>query len=166
MMRDRILLAAGLVLVLALSNWAIAGRERLRSSGRTILLELAPVDPRSLMQGDYMRLSYKIETDLAGGPNSEPDSEQNADRRIVVALDEHQVATLVRGASAPAAPNHALLRYRRRNGSLRIGTDAYFFEEGTADLYSGARYGEFRVDANGDALLIALRDAKFKLLGK
>lgn len=162
MMRDRILIAAGLVLVLALANWAIAGRERLRSNGRTLLLELAPVDTRSLMQGNYMRLSYKIESDLASGQNND----QDADGRIVVALDEHQVATLVRGVSAPGAPNQALLRYRRRNGSLRIGTDAYFFEEGTADLYSGARYGEFRVDANGDALLMALRDAKFKPLGK
>ena len=31
-----------------------------------MLLELAPVDPRSLIQGDYMRLDYAIARDLAG----------------------------------------------------------------------------------------------------
>ncbi|XOT97907.1 GDYXXLXY domain-containing protein, partial [Alcaligenes pakistanensis] len=28
--------------------------------GQTVLLELAPVDPRSLMQGDYMSLNFAL----------------------------------------------------------------------------------------------------------
>ena len=53
------LLLGGLVVILAAANWAIASRERLISSGEVVYLELAPVDPRSLMQGDYMSLRYR-----------------------------------------------------------------------------------------------------------
>ena len=39
-------------------NWSIAAKERLLVSGSTVYLELALVDPRSLMRGDYMALNY------------------------------------------------------------------------------------------------------------
>ena len=38
----------------------IASKETLLRTGQTVKLELAPLDPRSLMQGDYVRLNYKI----------------------------------------------------------------------------------------------------------
>ena len=47
--------------MLAVFNVAIYRNERLLASGETLYLELAPVDPRSLMQGDYMRLRYAVE---------------------------------------------------------------------------------------------------------
>ncbi|MDE8355606.1 GDYXXLXY domain-containing protein, partial [Klebsiella pneumoniae] len=50
------LIALGLVLALAVVNLAIVSCERLLAEGEVVLLELAPVDPRSLMQGDYMSL--------------------------------------------------------------------------------------------------------------
>ena len=43
---------AGLLLVLAAVNYSIYGKEEIVRSGETVYLELAPVDPRSLMQGD------------------------------------------------------------------------------------------------------------------
>ena len=47
---NRALLFAGLALILAAANWAIVSRERLKSSGQLVYLELAPVDPRSLLR--------------------------------------------------------------------------------------------------------------------
>ena len=35
-------------------------RQGLLRNGRTVYLELAPVDPRSLLQGDYMALNYAV----------------------------------------------------------------------------------------------------------
>jgi len=144
----------GLVLVLGLVNWQIAAKERVLRDGELMLLELAPVDPRSLMQGDYMRLDYAIARELArheDWPN---------DGRIIVVNDENGVARFVRRAEPGAALGAAehLLRYRRRAGLIRIGTDAFFFQEGLSGLYNGARYGELRVDADGEGLLIGLRD--------
>lgn len=151
----------GLVLVLALVNWQITAKERVLRDGERMLLELAPVDPRSLMQGDYMRLDYAIARQLYAF------SDWPADGRIIVANDEHGVARFVRRAEPGAALGAAehLLRYRRRSGWIRIGTDAFFFQEGLADEYRGARYGELRVDAEGDGLLIGLLDRDRHLMG-
>ena len=48
------------IVVLVRVNLSIAARERQLASGRLVYLELAPVDPRSLMQGDYMALRYRM----------------------------------------------------------------------------------------------------------
>lgn len=148
---------AGLVLILALVNWQIAAKERVLRDGELMLLELAPVDPRSLMQGDYMRLEYAIARELT---NEHGDELGPDDGRIIVANDADGVARFVRRAEPGAALGAAehLLRYRRRSGRIRIGTDAFFFQEGLADLYREAHYGELRVDADGEGLLIGLRD--------
>jgi len=81
-MRKAVALVAGL-LVLAFVNYGIYGRERLVREGRVMVLRLAPVDPRSLMQGDYMRLRFEAadQAQLASGADS------RADGRIVLALD-------------------------------------------------------------------------------
>jgi uncharacterized membrane-anchored protein len=153
-MRKAVVLA-GLVIILAVVNWQIAAKERVLREGAPMLLQLAPVDPRSLMQGDYMRLDYAIAREIGS------QKEWPLDGQIVVTLDEDGVARFVRRQEPGSAlgAGERLLRYRTRDGRVRIGTDAFFFQEGDADLYSEARYGDLRVDAAGDGLLIGLRDA-------
>jgi uncharacterized membrane-anchored protein len=51
-----------------------------------------------------------------------------------------------------------------RAGRPKFGTNAFFFEEGTADRYADARYGEIRVDAEGEAILTGLRDRDLRPL--
>nr|WP_255016738.1 GDYXXLXY domain-containing protein [Psychrobacter sp. PraFG1]UTT87693.1 GDYXXLXY domain-containing protein [Psychrobacter sp. PraFG1] len=50
----------GLLLTLSVVNISIAKNEKLLATGESVLLKLAPVDPRSLMQGDYMALNYAL----------------------------------------------------------------------------------------------------------
>ena len=64
-MRKAIVLIAGL-LILAGVTAAISSKEQLLVTGRVVFLELAPVDPRSLMQGDYMALRFKAANDAFG----------------------------------------------------------------------------------------------------
>ena len=45
-------------------NLGILSKESLKANGETILLELAPRDPRSLLQGDYMALNYRLHNEL------------------------------------------------------------------------------------------------------
>lgn len=52
------------VVMLAPGNLRIAGNEGVVREGATILLHLVPVDPRSLMQGDYMALRCGIMNDV------------------------------------------------------------------------------------------------------
>ena len=55
----RWVIAVATLAMLAIVNFGIWQRENLLQSGRVVLLELVPVDPRSLVQGDFMRLSYR-----------------------------------------------------------------------------------------------------------
>lgn len=168
-MLQRLLVAAGLVLVLGGANWTIRERERLIADGSPLLLELAPADPRSLMQGDYMALRFAIAQQIwpgnrfgaLGGKDDRP-----PDGIAVVKRNEKGVGSFVRLHDGQAiAANESLIRYRLRKHDVRIVTNAWFFQEGTAQESSQARYGEFRVAPNGEALLVALRDKDLKVLG-
>jgi uncharacterized membrane-anchored protein len=146
------LVVVAVVLVLGAVNWSIFAKERIRTNGERIYLALAPVDPRSLMQGDYMALRFEIANQI----------DTSASGSAPLLVDAHGVATLNPDASAEGLR----MRYRIRNAQVWIGTNAWFFEEGTAERYAGARYGEFRIDrGSGEAVLVGLRDADLKVMG-
>ena len=170
-MRGIIALVAGL-LILVVVNISIAGKERLLAEGRVVYLQLLPVDPRSLMQGDYMALRFGVaEEALRALPRTDAELSgntefMNRDGRMVVSLDENGIATFARlDDGQPLAGNEALLRYRVRNGQLKFATNAFFFQEGQSDLYATTRYGQFRVDGDGELLLTNLCDGELVVLG-
>ena len=159
-MRKAVALAAGLA-ILAFVNVGIYQRERLVTDGRVVLLKLSPVDPRSLMQGDYMRLNFEAADQAFRSQNRPP-----RDGHVVVALDGQNVGHFRRLADArPLAPGEIALRYRIRGGQPNFATNAYFFEEGQAQAYAEAAYGEFRVGGDGEMILTGLRDARLRPLG-
>src|SRR3989442_13923581 len=152
-MRSSIALIACLA-VLALVNFSISGKERQLAQGALVYLELAPVDPRSPMQGDYMPLRFKLANDAFPAIKS---CASVSDGRIVALLDERSIAAFRRlDDGAFLAGREVLLRYRVRNGELRFATNAFFFQEGSARRYEGARYGEFRVAPDGELILTGL----------
>jgi uncharacterized membrane-anchored protein len=142
------------LIILVAVNTFIVGKEQILADGQTMLLRLAPVDPRSLMQGDYMTLRYAIVRDI-------PRSQLKNTGHLVVRLDEHNVATFIRiHQGEPLNPGEHLLFYRNRRGP-RLGAESFFFQEGEAERYENAEYGELKVDASGTAILHGLRDANF-----
>lgn len=156
----RALTVLGAVLVLGAVDYSIYSKEAIIRDGETIYLELAPVDPRSLMQGDYMALRFR----LADRIQSWRETEGRAGLRTApLTVDDRGVATLsadAGGAAAPADGNGLVIAFRIRGGRVWLGTNAYFFEEGTAERYAPASYGEFRIDpSTGEAVLVGLRDA-------
>lgn len=154
-------LVAGIA-VPAIANLGICARENLVRHGRVVLLELAPVDPRSLMQGDYMRFNFALANQAFPFQRRQPPP----DGHIIVALDAKDVAHFRRFANGrPLAPDEVALRYRIRGGQPNFATNAYFFEEGQARTFENAAYGEFRVSTGGDMILTGLRDARFAVLG-
>ncbi len=161
MMRKLIVIVAG-VLVLALVNTVVFQRERLLEHGRIVLLELAPVDPRSLLQGDYMALEFRAALDARSQLVPDP----RGDGALVIAVDERGVGRFVRRDDGSAlGPTDVRLRYRVRDNRVRLVTNAWFFEEGRADAFAKARYGEFRVAPDGEALLARMLDDKLQPLG-
>lgn len=132
-------------------NLMILGKERTIADGQTVLLKLAPVDPRSLMQGDYMILRYeaarKARHQVAGESGN-----------LILQLNTNNVGSFIRlDEGEPLAKNEIRLKYRFRDG-VRLGAESFFFEEGTADEFSEAEYGELKVAENGASVLISLRD--------
>ncbi|MCL2310681.1 MAG: GDYXXLXY domain-containing protein [Proteobacteria bacterium] len=153
------------VLILVFLNWSIFQRERLIEQGRIVLLQLAPVDPRSLMQGDYMALRFALANEIGRFKLEE----LGKDGRAVLKLDENNVAHFVRiDDGSPLQQGEVRLQYRIRDeyGTVKIVTNAFFFEEGRGSLYESARYGELRVSDTGNAVLTQLRDERFNVLGR
>ncbi len=155
----RSLALLGAVLVLGALNFSIVGKERIKRNGEIVYLRLAPVDPRSLMQGDYMALRFALVQEL---DKAAPPSLREGEVRFAnVSLAADRVATL----ADRTAPTTLKLRYRIRNGQVWLGTNAFFFQEGDAARFSGARFGEFRVDrASGEAVLVGLRGEALEAL--
>jgi len=154
MNRRTVMIGTGLLISLGGVNALVIQKERLLASGRKVLLELAPVDPRSLIQGDYMTLDY----DAARRLRSVEDAP--SDGNVVIKLDARGVGTFVRveKGNETLSPDELRLRYRTREGTIRIGSGAFFFQEGHAGHYERAKYGELRVADSGTSVLVALCD--------
>ena len=144
---------------LALVTVSIVSKERQLASGRVVLLELAPVDPRTMANEAAAALRAAAQPSGAGPTTHR--GLPTSDGHIVATQDTHAVATFRRlhGTTAVGS-GEILLRYRVRNDQIQFATNAFFFQEGTAKRYEAARYGEFRVAADGELLLTGLRDAQ------
>jgi uncharacterized membrane-anchored protein len=159
MSRTRILILVGALLVLGAVNFSIVGKERVKRDGAVVFLDLAPVDPRSIMQGDYMTLRFRLAQDIRSTVSPLPAEGGTALAPVTIGKD--RIGNLVRGGQ----PGDVRIRYRIRKGEVWLGTNAFFFEEGKDARYAPARYGEFRVDpTSGEAVLVGLRDAALKPL--
>jgi uncharacterized membrane-anchored protein len=157
------ILAGSALLLLVAVNFTIYSREQLLANGRVVLLELAPVDPRSLMQGDYMALRFQLENHVSSRRDHSSDS---VDGRIVVTVDERGVGKFKRVDDAmPLGPNEVKMRYRVRGPQVKFATNAFFFQEGHAQYYEQAKYGEFRVAPEGEMILTRMRGADLAVLG-
>lgn len=150
-------MALTVLATVVVAQGAIREKEDLIAHGRPIYVKLAPVDPRSLMQGDYMRLNFNL-----------PDAAARADtgllrgaRPFVVArVDARGVATLQRLHTPGEAlgPSEQRIELSPKNGQWTLVTDAWFFREGEAERWQHAGFGEFRVGSDGRALLVGLAD--------
>ena len=152
------------VVILVLFNVSIIDREQTISTGETLFLELAPLDRRSLMQGDTMRLRYVVEDAVPPGALKEHEKRGH----LVLRGDSENVARFVRVHDGESLEQgERLVRFHtagwidqaRRSVRVQIVPDGFFFQEGHAELYEDAQYGMFRFDDRGRYLLVGLADA-------
>lgn len=163
------IISANMVLVLLFFGFNIVKNEKVLSEGETVLLALRPVDPRSLMQGDYMTLHFEVCNHIYG-------LEAESNKFCVVRLDDDRVAhfvSLTNDAEVALREDELLLRYSleksRWGGKFyTIGSDSYFFQEGTAIKYVTATYGMLKVVTKGEMIgtcsLVGLCDENKKLI--
>ena len=150
-MRRLLYLLSG-VAVLGVLGWNVWRNEALIASGQEVLLALAPVDPRSLMQGDYMRLRWDLER--------ESRTLKDPTGAVVLGLDGRRVGTVKRLADgSPLAPEEMLFAVKADpRGGLILEPHSFLFQEGTAEAYEKAKFGIFRVAPDGRHLLVGLAD--------
>jgi uncharacterized membrane-anchored protein len=150
---QRTLIWLGALLALGLLNFAIFQKERTLAEGKSVYLKLAPVDPRSLIQGDYMVLRYEIANQLS--------DEQLAPvtGRIVLQIDAEGIGRFTRLDDGTAlAPDEHYLTYKNRRGA-RFGIESFFFQEGKGDKYADAEYSHIHLSPGGTAILVDLVEA-------
>jgi len=152
-MRSKILIL-GFIIIMAWVNAQIYARERDLASGERLILKLAPLDPRSLIQGDYMRLDYEIANQIP---------RELKEGVIYLRPNERGLATTLVEQQTPGA---LALRFRRRHYRVEFGVDTYLFQEGLAHLYRQAEYGELSVSDEGYPTLVRLLDKNFRPLGE
>lgn len=147
-----------LFIVLGFINWSAVEKEETLAKGQLVLLELAPVDPRSLMQGDYMRLNYSI-------TNNVPTDSIPKRGYCVIRLDNRRIARKVRFQKdrTPLNADEYLINYTTNNWSVNLGAESYFFEEGQGKKFEKAKYGAIKIDG-GHSLLIGLYDEHLKYI--
>lgn len=171
----------GLIIVLLATNMGIKKYETHLSSAQQVMLALSPVDPRSMLQGDYMALNYAISEDVLKALEAEAitsgDNERaeniyilSQDGEMIIKKDAQGVGHFVRLIDPSKrhqlnlADDEMLLAYRLRQGQLKLATNAFFFQEGQAAAFEQARYGLFRVNDKGQPLLTDMVDDKFQVI--
>jgi len=181
------------VLIILTINTLIIEKELILKNGESILLKLVPVDPRSLMQGDYMILRYEIadilkekkepSTQISASlpktnqttsmqiPTNSSQTNQTTplqipdEGNIIVEVDNHMRATFKElDDGRKLLKNERRITFKFRAGNFKLGAESFFFQEGHAQIYSNAKYGELKVKENGTSVLVGLRNDKLKKL--
>ena len=145
-----VIVAAQIVFLLGF----IGVREVALRTGTEVVLQTVPVDPRSLLQGDYAILDYEI----ARTPDWMHTRQWHVDRVVFVALrEERDVWTAARysGSSDVVAGEVFITGWIDRPGHLDFGIDTYFLPEGTGRIVEGAQDVKVvvSVDRNGHAVI-------------
>ena len=170
----KILLIINIVILFVVTGFSANKEESYKKLDSYFYLELAPVDPRSLLQGDYMTLNYDIidkasdfiynnRTYIYDGENENEVEEADAKRAyIAVHLDKNRVARYVKITKEKTDEKDLLfIAYKTDGFNVNINANSYLFQEGTGDKYENARYS--KVVLVGDKLrLVDLRDKDFK----
>jgi Uncharacterized membrane-anchored protein len=207
----KLYILAVLVLFLGGYGFSVYRMETVLAEGKTILLALAPVDPRAPLMGDYMALRYVVNNDIrkalrgqraaqgaaqkaaqmgaekgaseAGASDSAAngggtdggarspiasekkrstyDESRNAEGFAVLRITNDPVphaASFVRlDDGSPLQADEFLLAYRLRGYEVLTAAPAFYFQEGTAQQYAGAKFGVFKLAPDGKTLLVGLR---------
>ena len=184
------LVSVFVIALLGAVNYKVQQFEDVLATGKPVVLKIAPVDPRSLMQGDYMVLNYAILSEIqqsqflsesneslesnesidAGEANEtigiDESSPSGKKAYILVHLDKNHVATFCEEQSEiPTDFKHCTpnvyLPIRYKGWLPELPSQDYFFAEGKGEHYAQAEYAEYRFK-DGILLLARLLDKDLK----
>ena len=147
------IVAAQILLLLAF----IGGKEYTLGVGTTVVLQTVPVDPRSLLQGDYAVLGYEISTLPSFLSTGRPRSGLSSGSTVYVSLAERrEVWEALRYSTRKPPSGETFIKGSvDRRGLLDFGIGNYFVPEGTGHIIerAGDVKVEVSVDGSGKAVI-------------
>lgn len=154
----KIIFIISFLFIFIIFNYSIYQKEQLKANGKPVFLELAPADPRSHMQGDYMYLNFAL-------VENQDYSKIKKSGYIVIEPNQLNIAVFKRfHDGSPLSVSEKLLHYQNRYGRISIVPDSFMFQEGYAKFYRNAKYGVFKFDNKNNYILVGLADEKFQLI--
>ncbi|WP_424411608.1 GDYXXLXY domain-containing protein [Pasteurella sp. PK-2025] len=149
-----------------LANQKIMQYEDVLRNGDPVVLKIAPLDPRSLMQGDYMHLNYAILDEI----NGLDEEKTGTAHRIYALLKRNEGGEMGLCRLTEQVPSDfsgcvdkLYLPVNMAYLSPRLPSQDYFFAEGKGEYYAQAEYAEYRFK-DGVILLHRLLDKDFNAL--
>jgi uncharacterized membrane-anchored protein len=157
-----LLLVIAIILQLGFIGYQAASSEHALRSGTPIKLQFAPIDPRSMLQGDYVTLSYTISTSPVINQTLLRDQGHARNVKVILKPDANGIYQFARVYKQDdyIEPNEVIIN-GRWDGYQRVyyGIETYFVPEGTgADVQRDARFAYVRVSSSGNAILERLSD--------
>lgn len=141
----------------AVLGYMVESRASILRSGTDIRLKTLPVDPRDLLRGDYVVLSYPISTltnDIVTGETPKESSRARMSVRLRPGADGLWTATQASFGDLPAEEGSVVLRtlpfdyYPLADGAVperifvRYGIERYYVPEGEGKVLEDARNQE------------------------
>jgi uncharacterized membrane-anchored protein len=157
-MIKNIILIVSMFILFALFNVGIYQKEQILENGDTILLKLQPLDPRSMVAGDYMAFRYAIADEISN-PNLFTGKSHGF---LVIKPNEDNVGEFVRIFQGEVlATNEKLVKYTYSlsNHHFIIKPDSFHFQEGLQPLYQKAQYAIFHFNGFKNYLIVGLADS-------
>ncbi len=133
---------------------------------KSIFIELRPVDPRSILQGDYMALAYELNLQslkaLAGSESEALDqvifNHSSVSAKVILDSQNRVVRTILDNNNSFVGQSLILKNPENRLQALYPASRSFLFAEGLAQCYQKAKYAEFKVNTKGEAILFDLRE--------
>lgn len=162
-MKNSVLFISSLF-ILGILNFNIYQKQMILKNGEIVLLQLVPVDPRSLMQGNYMSLAYAIE----GQMNEKKTIPPTRNGFAVIAINDKNIGMFVRLYDGKnLEPHEKLIKYHYSPHQFRhfnIVPNSFLFQETHASYYERAKYALFKYRGKQDYLLAGLADEQGNMI--
>ncbi|WP_409304870.1 GDYXXLXY domain-containing protein [Peribacillus sp. SCS-155] len=165
--RKASLLIGVVLLQMAFLSVQVFKSESILKNGKEITVSLVPVDPRSMLQGDYVILRYSFSTIPELSENGEYSQEIPDGDVVSVLLRENGNGIYQYGGNF-AHDGKWMDPYEKQEGdviidgrydaynSVTYGIENFFIPEGKGSEYEGRKFAELKVGSNGDAILTRL----------
>lgn len=153
----RLLIVLVIGMQLALILGTVYSNEKNLKEAKEIIVKLAPKDPRSLLQGDYVILNYDISRD------AQKAIKNKKTKKVKVVLSKQNEIYIFDNLYMPTQNITLENNQVVMNGKVKkwrqvyFGIENFFVEEGTGlEVERKAKFAKLKVTSKGDAFITEL----------